>query len=64
VKAGYGSGLSSKFRIFRGSKGESSICIRIKFKVQELYRLKMEPWRAEDSQNGGVAAKIGGLEGL
>jgi hypothetical protein len=29
------------------------IRIRIKVKIQELYRLKMELWRAEDAYNGG-----------
>jgi hypothetical protein len=32
--------------------------IRIKVNIQELNRLKMEPWRAVDANNGGVEAQI------
>jgi hypothetical protein len=32
--------------------------------MQELSRLKIEPWRTVGTQNGGVEAQTGGLEGL
>jgi hypothetical protein len=35
--------------------------MRIKVKVQELSRLKMELWRAVDAQNEGVAAQMEAL---
>jgi hypothetical protein len=35
-----------------------------KVKIQELLRLKMEPWRAADAHNGGEEAKNGASEGL
>ncbi len=35
-------------------KIKSRIRIRIKVEIQELWRLKMEPWRAVEAHNGGV----------
>jgi hypothetical protein len=40
------------------------IRIRSKVKIQELSKLKLEPWMAVDAQNGGVETQNGGLEGL
>jgi hypothetical protein len=40
---------------------KSWIRIRIKVKIQELLRLKKEPWRAVDAQNGGAEAQNGAL---
>jgi hypothetical protein len=43
----------------------SWIRINIKVKFQDLYRLKMELWRAVDTYNGSVEAlKNGALEVL
>jgi hypothetical protein len=40
------------------------IRIRIKVKIQKLSRNRMKPWRAVDTQNGGLEAqKYGGLKG-
>jgi hypothetical protein len=35
------------------------IQVRIKVTVQELKRLKMEPWRAVDAHNGGAETHNG-----
>ncbi len=43
---------------------KSLIRIRSKVKIQELSKLKLEPWMAVDAQNGGVETQNGGLEGL
>jgi hypothetical protein len=43
---------------------ESWIRIRIKVKIQELWRLKREPWRAADAGKGGVKAQNVALEGI
>ncbi len=33
--------------------------IRIKVTIHKLYRLKTEPWRADDARNGGLEAQNG-----
>ncbi len=40
------------------------IRIRIKDNIQGLYRLKIEPLRDVDTNNGGVEAQNGALDGL
>jgi hypothetical protein len=40
-------------------QSESRIRIRIKVKIQELRRLKMEPWRAVDAHNGDMETQNG-----
>ncbi len=42
----------------------SWIRIRIRVKIQELKRLKIEPWRAVDAHNVGVEDKNGALEAV
>jgi hypothetical protein len=37
--------------------------IRIQVKIQEHSRLKMDPWRAVDAQNGAVEAQYKGSVG-
>jgi hypothetical protein len=67
-KALFHSGFRIKIRIVFGSwiririRMISWIPIRMKVKIQEISRLKMEPWRAADAQNGSVEAQNGGLE--
>jgi hypothetical protein len=42
----------------------SWILVRIRIgEMQKLSRLKMQPWKAMDTQNGGVEVHKGGLEG-
>jgi hypothetical protein len=40
---------------------KSCIRIRIRVKILELYMLKIEPWSAVDSHNGGLYAQTGAL---
>jgi hypothetical protein len=39
-------------------KSSIRIQLRIKFKIQELRRLKLEPWRAVDAPNGDVEWRV------
>jgi hypothetical protein len=36
----------------------------IKVKVKELWKIKMEPWRAQDAYNGGMEALTRTIDGL
>jgi hypothetical protein len=38
--------------------------IRIVLKIQKLFKLNMELWRAVDANSGGVEAQNGAVEGL
>jgi hypothetical protein len=42
---------------------KSRIRIRLKAKIQDLRRLKREPWRAVDAHNGGSKWRLGGSVG-
>jgi hypothetical protein len=59
-KALFHSGFRIKIRIVFGSwiririRKESWIRIRMKVKIQELSRLKIEPWRDADAKNRGL----------
>ncbi len=62
-------GLQIRIRIILGSwiririRVKSWIRIRIKVEIQELQRLKKDPWWAADTDKRGVRAQNGALEG-
>jgi hypothetical protein len=56
-------GSRIRIRIRDRIRVKSWIRIRMKVKIQELKRLKMEPWRAAE-HNGVVEALNGPVEGL
>jgi hypothetical protein len=42
---------------------KSRIRIRIEVRIQKLWRLRIEPWRAEDAHNGGTKwSRVGSLD--
>ncbi len=41
--------------VFKSQRLKSRVRISIRIIIKELWRLKMELWRAVDSNNGGVA---------
>jgi hypothetical protein len=49
--------LERRIRIRIRMKSWVRIRIQVKKKIQIITRLKVEPWRAGDAQNGGVEAQ-------